>query len=405
MKILIVDDDPLMIELQAALLTHAGHEVISSTQSGNALEQIHNYKPDCVITDIMMPNVDGIQILKQINDDEQLAGTKVIIVSAKSSEFDRGQVMKMGAIGFITKPIDTETYCDHIVSALSEKIQMTFWGVRGTLPVPGKRALKYGGNTSCVTLEFSKGEFFILDAGTGIKELSNHIMSSHSGKLNAKIFVSHPHWDHINALPFFLPLYIPGNKFEILGASHAGASMESLISAQMDDIYFPISMQQLGSSIHFRDLTQGEYVVDGITIKTFLLNHPGNCLGYRFDFHGRSVCYITDNELFLTDSPRYELSYIEKLVNFIEGTDALITDCTYLDDEYPSKVGWGHSCVSQVAAMAHQANVKHLYLFHHDPDQDDAKIDLKFAESKSALDKLGSKTIVLAPTETQRVII
>ncbi len=274
MKFFIVDDDPLMIELQAALLTHAGHEVISSTQSGNALEQIHNCKPDCVITDIMMSNIDGIQILKQINDDAQLASTIVIIVSAKSFEADRRQAMEMGAIGFITKPIDTETYCDLIENAFSEKIQMTFWGVRGTLPVPGKRALKYGGNTSCVTLEFSKGAFFIFDAGTGIKELSNHIMSSVDGKLNAKIFISHPHWDHINALPFFSPLYIPGNEFEILGASHAGTSMESLISAQMDDIYFPISMQQLGSSIHFRDLTQGEYIIDGITIKTFLLKHP-----------------------------------------------------------------------------------------------------------------------------------
>lgn len=282
---------------------------------------------------------------------------------------------------------------------------MTFWGVRGTLPVPGERAIKYGGNTSCVTLEFPKGEFFIFGAGTGIKELSNHIMATRDGKLNAKIFISHPHWDHINALPFFSPLYIPGNEFEILGASHAGASMESLITAQMDDIYFPITMQQLGSSVHFRDLTQGEYEVDGITVKTFLLNHPGNCLGYRIDYNEHSICYITDNEFFLLDSPNYNPDYINKLSEFIEGADALITDCTYLDNEYPNKVGWGHSCVSQVAAVAHQANVRNLYLFHHDPDQDDEKIDLKFAESKMALKKLGSKTIVLAPTETQSFMI
>ena len=405
MKILIIDDDPLILDLQETLLTDAGYEILTSTDSGKALELILANKPDCVITDIMMPGIDGLQILKQINDNKNLIDTKVIIVSSKSFEFDRRQAMKMGAVGFITKPIDPATYCTQIFSLFSDSIQMTFWGVRGTLPVPGERALKYGGNTSCVTLAFPKGELFIFDAGTGIKELSNHMMTTRAGMINAKIFISHPHWDHINALPFFSPLYIPGNEFEILGASHAGTSMETLISAQMDDIYFPISMQQLGSRIHFRDLTQGEYVVDGIAIKTFLLNHPGNCLGYRVDYHGRSVCYITDNELFLADSPLYDAGYVEKLVNFIQGADVLITDCTYLDDEYLSKVGWGHSCVSQVAAMAHQANVKHLYLFHHDPDQDDTNIDKKLIKSKAALEKLGSKTIVLAPAETQRFTI
>ena len=405
MKILIIDDDLLMVEAQTALLTQAGHEVLSSTYSGKAIELIRAHIPDCVITDIIMPEVDGIQILKQISDDKQLTGIKVIIVSAKPFKFDHRQAMKMGAAGFITKPIDPATYCAQIQCAITEKIKLTFWGVRGTLPVPGKRAFKYGGNTSCVTLELPKGEFFIFDAGSGIKELSNHIMATRDGKLNAKIFISHPHWDHINALPFFSPLYIPGNEFEILGTSHAGISMESLITAQMDDVYFPITMHQLESSVYFRDLTQGEYDVDGVNVKTFLLNHPGNSLGYRINYNGRSICYITDNEFFLPDSPNYDLDYINRLSEFIEDTDALITDCTYLDNEYPSKVGWGHSCVSQVAAVAHQANVKNLYLFHHDPDQDDAKIDLKLADAKMALEKLGSKTVVSAPTETQSFLI
>lgn len=159
MKIIIIDGDPLILELQATLLTEAGHEILTSTESGKALELILANEPDYVITDIMMPEIDGLQILKQINDNEHLINTKVIIVSSKSFEFDRRQAMKMVAVGFITKPIDPETYCDQVVSAFSERIQMTFWGVRGTLPVPGKRALKYGGNTSCVTLEFPKGEF------------------------------------------------------------------------------------------------------------------------------------------------------------------------------------------------------------------------------------------------------
>ena len=154
--------------------------------------------------------------------------------------------MKMGAIGFITKPLNPETFVDQVQSAFSEQIGMTFWGARGTLPVPGRRAYKYGGNISCVTLEFSKDDFFIFDAGSRIKELSDHIMAIRDGKLNAKVFISHPHWDHINALSFFAPLCIPGNELEILEASHAGVSMRELISAQMDDVYFPITMKEFG---------------------------------------------------------------------------------------------------------------------------------------------------------------
>ena len=182
--------------------------------------------------------------------------------------------MKMGAAGFITKPINPETFVSQLDSAFSDQIDMTFWGVRGTLPVPGPRAYKYGGNTSCVILELSKEKFFTFDAGSRIKELSNHIMATRARKLDAKIFISHFHKDQIYALIFFAPLYIPGNKFEILGASHAGVSKRELISVQMDDVYFPITMKEFGSRVYFRDLTQDEYEVDGISVKTFLLSHP-----------------------------------------------------------------------------------------------------------------------------------
>jgi phosphoribosyl 1,2-cyclic phosphodiesterase len=177
-------------------------------------------------------------------------------------------------------------------------LELTFWGVRGTLPVANQRAYRYGGNTSCVTLEFPKGQLFIFDAGTGIKELSDALMKQNRRNIAASIFISHPHWDHINALPFFAPLYARGNAFEILGAAHVHKTMEELISAQMDDVYFPITMKEFGAQIKFRDLNEEQIEVEGISVCTMLLSHPGNCLGYRIDYNGRSVCYVTDNELF-----------------------------------------------------------------------------------------------------------
>jgi phosphoribosyl 1,2-cyclic phosphodiesterase len=233
--------------------------------------------------------------------------------------------------------------------------------------------------------------------------LSNTWLAQKRGKLEAKIFISHPHWDHINALPFFVPLYIPGNEFEILGASHPHRTVRELISAQMDDIYFPITIKDFGSHVLFRDLNEETIDIDDITIKTKLLCHPGNCLGYRVEYEGRSVCYVTDNELFLPDSPHYDVHYVSQLTAFLNKADVLITDCTYTDEEYKRKVGWGHSCVNQVAKLAHDAGVETLYLFHHDPDQNDDAIDAKLEMAARALESMGSKTKCVAPAETDVV--
>ena len=402
-RILVVDDDPFMIELESALLEEEGYEVVALDSAEEALAKIKNVEPDCVITDLVMPGVTGMQLLKDIKDDHRLSDVKVIVLSSKSFEFDKRQAMKFGADGFIIKPIDAESFIQSVRAVLENKLELTFWGVRGTLPVPGARALRYGGNTSCVTIEFPKGQFFIFDAGSGIKELSNAWLAQKRGKLEAKIFISHPHWDHINALPFFVPLYMPGNEFEILGASHPHHTMRELISAQMDDIYFPITMKEFGSRVYFRDLNEETIDIDGITIKTKLLSHPGNCLGYRVEYEGRSVCYVTDNELFLPDGPHYDAHYVSQLTAFLNKADVLITDCTYTDEEYERKVGWGHSCISQVAELAHNAEVETLYLFHHDPDQDDEAIDRKLEMAAQALESMSSKTKCVAPAETDVV--
>jgi phosphoribosyl 1,2-cyclic phosphodiesterase/CheY-like chemotaxis protein len=402
-RILVVDDDPFMIELETALLEEEGYEVVALDSAEEALAKIKSVEPDCIITDLVMPGVAGMQLLKNIRDEHSLSAVKVIVLSSKSFEFDRRQAMRFGADRFIIKPLDAESFTKTVRAVLESKLELTFWGVRGTLPVPGARALRYGGNTSCVAIEFPKGQFFIFDAGSGIKELSNAWLAQKRGKLEAKIFISHPHWDHINALPFFVPLYVPGNEFEILGASHPHRTMRELISAQMDDIYFPITIKEFGSHVYFRDLNEETIDIDGITIKTKLLSHPGNCLGYRVEYEGRSVCYVTDNELFLPDGPRYDAHYVNQLTAFLNKADVLITDCTYTDVEYERKIGWGHSCVSQVAGLAHYAEVETLYLFHHDPDQSDDAIDAKLEMATRALESMRSKTKCVAPAETDVV--
>ena len=405
-SIFIVDDDPDMIEYMADLLNAVGHTVWTSSDSTSAAAEIIKKVPDCVICDLMMPGLDGMELCNLLRKESSLDDTRLILVSSKAYNFDRQRAFDQGIDGFITKPISEQNFASKVERYILDKIDISFWGVRGTLPVPGPDSVRYGGNTSCVTMEFARGEFFIFDAGTGIKPLANWMMGLGKKKIQAKIFLSHPHWDHINALPFFTPLYIQGNIFEIFGPRHGDITIHELISAQMDGVYFPITIQEFASSVTFRDLHEETMDMNGIVIKTMLLHHPGQCLGYRIEYKGRSVCYITDNELFLeSDEEHFDPFYVKRLVRFIEGADLLITDTTYTDEEYATKIGWGHSCVSQVVDLAAQAKVKNLYLFHHDPDQNDDDIDAKLAYAQKLLKERGSDVNCEAPTEKTHIKI
>lgn len=395
----VVDDDPIAIETMGALLKSAGYSVKTSTESAGVIDDIARIKPDCVISDLMMPGVDGLRLCMNVRGHKDLKHTKFIVVSAKAYEFDQKRSFELGAHGYVRKPINPETFVDRISRILNDHIDMRFWGVRGTLPVSGEKHLKYGGNTSCVSLEFPREQFFIFDGGSGIKILGDWLVAQQRKGINGKIFLSHPHWDHINAFPFFLPLFKQGNEFEVLGANQGDITMRELIQAQMDGVYFPITFAQFSSRVYFHDLEEESLIVDGIEVKTKLLSHPGKCLGYRINYNGRSVCYITDNEMFIETSEFYNPHYEKRLASFVKGADALITDCTYTDEEYLAKEGWGHSCISKVVNLADTAEVKTLYLFHHDPDQSDDDIDGKLETAKAMLKSRKSKTKCLAPKE------
>lgn len=395
----VVDDDPDVGALVAALLEANGHTVTVSTDASKAITEIPNARPDAVILDMMMPGIDGLGVIETLKPESSLADTKFLIVSSKAYEWDKRAAFERGADGYVTKPIIPEDFIARINRIFNDTIDMTYWGVRGTLPVTGGRSLNYGGNTSCLTMEFPKGQFFIFDAGSGIKNLSDHLLRQKRMPMNAKIFITHPHWDHINALPFFAPLYIQGNEFEILGARHGNITMREIASAQMDGVYFPITLKEFAARVYFRNLEEEVIDVDGIQVTTKLLSHPGKCLGYRVDYHGRSICYVTDNEMFTEDSAFYNPHYERRLAEFCHGTDILITDTTYTDEEYKSKVGWGHSCISKVVDLAHRAEVKNLHLFHHDPDQSDVHIDKKHEIASKMLSDMDSPVKCVTPPE------
>ena len=405
MKFYIVDDDPDILALLRSVLEKAGHTVVSSNSSQQALNEIPGVSPDCVITDLMMPVMDGFELCRELRRRPEIESMKIIVLSAKSYDFDRRRARELGADGYIVKPINPATLLASIDEFVSKHMVVTYWGVRGTLPVPGPRTLKRGGNTSCVSIEVGGEPLYIFDCGSGIKQLSDQIMASGTQRFSAKIFISHTHWDHINTVPFFAPLYIRGNQVEIYGPYQGDLTIARAIAAQMEGVYFPVTIREFGAHLVFRDLREETLDFGTVKIETLLLKHPGSCLGYKVTCHGRSACYITDNELYLPSDPRRDQRYLERLTDFVRGTDVLITDTTYRDHEYPSKVDWGHSCVSEVADLAVRADVKRLHLFHHDPDQSDDDIDRKLDETRAHVARLGGSVEVDAPAEKYKLVL
>jgi phosphoribosyl 1,2-cyclic phosphodiesterase len=274
-------------------------------------------------------------------------------------------------------------------------LTLRFWGNRGSIPCPGPDTVKYGGNTSCLEIRASE-RLIIVDLGTGIRPLGDWLLVNDikkNGFINADIFITHTHWDHIMGFPMFAPLFIPGNKLRLWGpVSYEDDSLESIISTQLSYRYWPVRASELAAHIEYIQIKETSLDLgDGLQVTTKYLNHPILCLGYRFEYRGKSIVTVYDHEpfhnLFLTDpaDPGYneevvregELAAVEeneKITRFSQCADILIHDAQYTEDEYAAHRGWGHSSYKQAINNAAQARVKKLVFFHHDPGHTDGQL-------------------------------
>jgi phosphoribosyl 1,2-cyclic phosphodiesterase len=252
---------------------------------------------------------------------------------------------------------------------MNNEFKITFWGVRGTIAVPGASTLKYGGNTSCVEVKCA-GRHVVFDAGTGIAELGKKTDTFHTD-----VLLSHTHLDHIQGLPFFRPLHTPDANVALwAGHLQPEYTVEDIMGHIMMSPVFPLTLNDVQSRVEFNDFMAGEDVINGglndagITIQTLALNHPDRATAYRLYCNGKSVCYVTDVE--------HKVGELDKdLVEFIKGADVFIYDSTYDDDDFAKYKGWGHSTWQQGARLADAAGVKTFVAFHHDPAASDDLLD------------------------------
>ena len=269
-------------------------------------------------------------------------------------------------------------------------MKVRFWGVRGSIPSPGPHTMRYGGNTTCIEVRSDDNSLIILDAGSGIFPLAQLLLREMPVKAN--VFITHTHWDHIQGLPFFTPLYIPGNSVRIHGGFDvvSGRGIEQVMEVQLQYSYFPVREAEMRAGIEYETLNIGEPVAIGdATVPPLMLNHPVVNFGYRVDCNGKSVFFTGDHEPWINIYGPEDDGYAEyqslvesqrgQLDKALAGLDVLIADSSYTAAEYPAKIGWGHGTLEFNIDWARRLGVKKLICTHHEPTRSDDELEKIFA--------------------------
>lgn len=269
-----------------------------------------------------------------------------------------------------------------------------FYGVRGSVPVCGRDFIKYGGNTTCISIEDEKGDLLIIDCGTGIKNLGKEVVKRNIRKIH--IVFTHQHWDHILGFPFFAPIYDKRNEIIITGCSYTTDDLRAIISKIMQPPGFPVKFEEIDAKFTFVSMCKDGCRINNITIKPIELSHPNGGLGYKFIENNKTFVFLTDNELRYTHpGGRTFDDYVE----FSKKADVLVCDADYTREEYRYRKTWGHSTYLDAVDLAIEADVKKLYLFHHNQDRTDKEIDNIVKISNSEIKKSGKKIKCFASKE------
>ncbi|MAJ80712.1 MAG: MBL fold metallo-hydrolase [Porticoccaceae bacterium] len=266
------------------------------------------------------------------------------------------------------------------------------WGVRGSLPVPGASTLKYGGNTTCIQVNGHNDECIVLDAGTGIFPLGQHLANTEIKKIH--LFITHTHWDHIQGFTMFQPLFSKDVEINIYGPKDptSGLTIRDHLTKQMDRHFFPVQLKNVPACLNFKDVTGGQRIkINSLIVKTFEFNHTAVNIGYRISSESRSIIFTGDHEWKLNPHSPGDVRYLsmeqsinstrQKTIEFIKEADLLIIDSAYTEEEYLTRHGWGHGTLDSSISAAREARAKQVLFTHHDPRRTDIALERIFKDS------------------------
>ena len=426
--VLLIEDDAESRKRIGRLFTRHGWDIIEAEDGAAGIDLALARRPNVILCDLLLPRISGLQVCRAVR--ERLDLVKIIIVAGRTYDIERDAVVEAGGDGYFVKPLKWEKLAAVIKRPRRPRLKLTprrsralkvyppstrikFWGVRGSIPVPGPSTIGYGGNTTCVEVR-TNGDIIILDAGSGIRELGLSLEKEFgSAPINLTLLLTHTHWDHIQGLPFFLPAYKAKNSIRVLGYEGARAGLATILAAQMEVPFFPVSWKDLPGTIKIQELKKMDFSVGKVRVRSRFLNHPGVCAGYRLYTREGSIAFLPDNEPFEPlklklaardgTNPRRARAQAavqrSKLVEFLKDTDVLILDAQYTDEKYQEHIGWGHGALSRVVSLALEARAKKLFLFHHDPGHDDHKIDEMLERARFLVVESGRRLEVEAARE------
>jgi phosphoribosyl 1,2-cyclic phosphodiesterase/ActR/RegA family two-component response regulator len=418
-------------------LTEHGWTILDADDSPRAQALASQHHPELIVCDWQAPWSDIARSCRGLAAQTETSCRRPILIAAGGGQIEeRIAALESGADDYIAKPVNSQSLAKLLArfSANGEghaqpssndsprggsDTLLKFWGVRGSIAAPGPETVYYGGNTSCVEVRVGDG-IIILDAGTGIRKLGLALVEEFKDRpIRLDVLLTHTHWDHIQGFPFFPPAYDLNNKIAIYGFEGARQGLQSTLSSQMENPYFPISMQQMPGTITIHELKELNFRVGVVGVKAHFLKHPGVCTGYRLSTPGGSISYLPDVELFQqlrtrwkagADSVRrQEIETVpdedHNLLEFIRDSEVLIIDSQYDAAEYEQHIGWGHSCFEDGVTLAIQGGVRRLFLFHHDPDHTDEQISRMVARAREIALRRRSPLIIEAAREGCEVLL